>query len=447
MTDMHAMGKAVELAVFRLGMFYGIRPSVRSKAMGIVQHDRLLSHYSKSQTEQMTDKSHASIEQFTDKQQFNQQKQGINMQHTDLLQTTDAAKWAAEFKKLNCASDEGTMLAWFAGAIMTGMDHADRRAEKRATDMKYQLNKGADEVVIAAASGNMDLLRDKINDLIRQIRALPGAVKVEIPGLHEAIIEAKDKQIAQLRADLDAERAKLKRLGEIEDVLNHPNSHLESIREAKREKGEILWGEKKGGEPKLAIVQGDGATAWPKRRVSYVFTHDRIGDAFMTPLIRQAVRELDELDPHGALNEFSASNGVHIKVIPDEMREKSQELARTVFVSAGKVIDQDADAVPHTSCKTPGKCRKDGVCLDAWNCSIEKPQAQQETESIDGKSGVIGGCRTTELFIARVVHLQYGNLAREINASKAKDRYALEIRVDGQGKRFTLAQLCELMDG
>jgi hypothetical protein len=39
-------------------------------------------------------------------------------------QTMDAKVWADEFCKRNSASDHGTMLAWFANAIMIGYDTA-----------------------------------------------------------------------------------------------------------------------------------------------------------------------------------------------------------------------------------------------------------------------------------------------------------------------------------
>jgi hypothetical protein len=39
-------------------------------------------------------------------------------------QTMDANAWATEFCKLNSASDHGTMLGWFANAIMIGHDTA-----------------------------------------------------------------------------------------------------------------------------------------------------------------------------------------------------------------------------------------------------------------------------------------------------------------------------------
>lgn len=46
-----------------------------------------------------------------------------------LLSTMDAKMWADEFVKLNTASDHGTMLTWFACAIMTGFDEAHRRRD------------------------------------------------------------------------------------------------------------------------------------------------------------------------------------------------------------------------------------------------------------------------------------------------------------------------------
>lgn len=52
-------------------------------------------------------------------------------QKIDLHSTIDASVWAKEFCKLNTAADEGAMLSWFANAIMTGFDEANRRASMR----------------------------------------------------------------------------------------------------------------------------------------------------------------------------------------------------------------------------------------------------------------------------------------------------------------------------
>lgn len=45
--------------------------------------------------------------------------------------TTDAQVWAAEFKKRFPAIDEGTMLGWFANAIMAGHDAASFAVSER----------------------------------------------------------------------------------------------------------------------------------------------------------------------------------------------------------------------------------------------------------------------------------------------------------------------------
>lgn len=54
-----------------------------------------------------------------------------------LQSTMDAQVWAAEFAKLfeggECP-DEGTMLGWFANAIMVGHDHARRQHEKPSVE-------------------------------------------------------------------------------------------------------------------------------------------------------------------------------------------------------------------------------------------------------------------------------------------------------------------------
>ena len=54
------------------------------------------------------------------------------MEEVNLTDCFDAQVWAKEFCKRNTASDEGTMLAWFANAIMAGYDHAKREANGNA---------------------------------------------------------------------------------------------------------------------------------------------------------------------------------------------------------------------------------------------------------------------------------------------------------------------------
>lgn len=48
--------------------------------------------------------------------------------NTNWVQSMDARVWADEFCKLNTATDKGTMIGWFANAIMAGFDEATRRA-------------------------------------------------------------------------------------------------------------------------------------------------------------------------------------------------------------------------------------------------------------------------------------------------------------------------------
>jgi hypothetical protein len=55
------------------------------------------------------------------------------MKDHELLQTTDASVWAREFVKKFSIADEGTMLAWFAGAIETGRDASRALAANAST--------------------------------------------------------------------------------------------------------------------------------------------------------------------------------------------------------------------------------------------------------------------------------------------------------------------------
>ena len=51
-------------------------------------------------------------------------------------QSMDAQVWAAEFCRIFPGHDEGTMLAWFANAIMAGFDEATRRAAQPAAPIE-----------------------------------------------------------------------------------------------------------------------------------------------------------------------------------------------------------------------------------------------------------------------------------------------------------------------
>ena len=46
-----------------------------------------------------------------------------------LHETTDASVWARQFCAQHPEADEGTMIAWFANAIMAGYDKARRECE------------------------------------------------------------------------------------------------------------------------------------------------------------------------------------------------------------------------------------------------------------------------------------------------------------------------------
>ena len=56
----------------------------------------------------------------------------VIVKEVDLVGCFDAQVWAKEFCKRNTASDEGTMIGWFANAIMAGYDHAKREANGNA---------------------------------------------------------------------------------------------------------------------------------------------------------------------------------------------------------------------------------------------------------------------------------------------------------------------------
>lgn len=53
-----------------------------------------------------------------------------------MVEERSGMKWAQEFCKLNPASDEGVMLAWFCSAIEAGAADERKRIEKQAVDKK-----------------------------------------------------------------------------------------------------------------------------------------------------------------------------------------------------------------------------------------------------------------------------------------------------------------------
>lgn len=48
------------------------------------------------------------------------------------LSSFDARDWAAAFCKINPGADEGTMITWFANALMRGYDEHAARSAKSA---------------------------------------------------------------------------------------------------------------------------------------------------------------------------------------------------------------------------------------------------------------------------------------------------------------------------
>jgi hypothetical protein len=68
----------------------------------------------------------------------------------DLIKTTDAKVWTDEFLKINpnTGLDFGTMIGWFANAIMTGSDHTRWKMEKEIGELKNIIkDMGAEDVL------------------------------------------------------------------------------------------------------------------------------------------------------------------------------------------------------------------------------------------------------------------------------------------------------------
>ena len=57
------------------------------------------------------------------------------MTEVNLTDCFDAKIWAKEFCKLNTASDERTMVSWFANAIMAGYDYAKREIKSNTEQL------------------------------------------------------------------------------------------------------------------------------------------------------------------------------------------------------------------------------------------------------------------------------------------------------------------------
>lgn len=45
--------------------------------------------------------------------------------------------------------------------------------------------------------------------------------------------------------------------------------------------------------------------------------------------------------------------------------------------------DQSPMTIPHHGCRTPGECRREQICLDAWWCSSHVPVRELLAEGLD----------------------------------------------------------------
>ncbi|MBB3018458.1 hypothetical protein FHR70_001512 [Microvirga lupini] len=53
---------------------------------------------------------------------------------------------------------------------------------------------------------------------------------------------------------------------------------------------------------------------YPSRKITFTFEHDTIGDGVFCPMLYAAMEEMRVADPHGELEQFTASNDVRITV-------------------------------------------------------------------------------------------------------------------------------------
>lgn len=97
-----------------------------------------------------------------------------------LTQTMDARVWAREFERTFGhldTPDEGTMLGWFANAIMTGYDEANQRSQARASQPRPSagLDKLLDQISLIANSGSVEDftvagIRARLRDVLYQFK-------------------------------------------------------------------------------------------------------------------------------------------------------------------------------------------------------------------------------------------------------------------------------------
>lgn len=75
------------------------------------------------------------LEEMVKQEQKEQMDDTDSNEVEDFMKSFDATKWAAYFKKLNSASDESTMLGWFASALMRGYDERGWRINERLEEL------------------------------------------------------------------------------------------------------------------------------------------------------------------------------------------------------------------------------------------------------------------------------------------------------------------------
>lgn len=94
---------------------------------------------------------------------------------TELLQTTDATKWAREFTRINAEKgivvDEGWMITWFANAIETGRAAGERAPEPRGKRPLNEIEVGVLLRGLGGSSTDALWLTEQLNKLIEAHRA------------------------------------------------------------------------------------------------------------------------------------------------------------------------------------------------------------------------------------------------------------------------------------
>lgn len=93
----------------------------------------------------------------------------------ELSGNTDAQTWAKAFVRLiehtpRLATDEGTMLGWFANAIMAGHDEGVRQERQRGFDERVR------EIAYQAAGAGAGAVMEKARDVVMPDREVAAGV-------------------------------------------------------------------------------------------------------------------------------------------------------------------------------------------------------------------------------------------------------------------------------